>query len=126
MDGHLRRLFRRNLPEAQWTSIETGSTAAGVPDCEYIFPGGYQGWVEFKAARKDRVIIRSEQVGWLLTRSRMGGRCFIAVRRDRELMIYDGGQAAELKDRGISRIGWRYYGLTPWDWAAVKQLLIQK
>lgn len=123
MDGHLRRLFRQNMPEAQWTPIETGATAAGVPDCEFCFPGGLQGWVEFKASKSLAVGLRPEQVSWLLRRSRIGGRCFVAVRRDRELFLYSGAQAADLRDQGLRLppIG-RWSG--QWRWPEVRRMLV--
>jgi hypothetical protein len=37
-DGGLRVLFREPLPRTQWSSIETGATAGGVPDSEFGFP----------------------------------------------------------------------------------------
>lgn len=126
MDGNLRRLFRQNLPEAQWTSVETGSTAAGVPDAEFIFEGGCQGWVEFKAARGRIVSLRPEQVSWLVRRARLGGRCFVAVRCDRDLRMYLGRHAAELRDQGTrlqAHATWGPSVGTKWDWAAIKAVL---
>jgi len=122
MDGFLRQRFRQNLREAQWTSIETGATAAGVPDSEFIFPGGCQGWIEFKRAYGSRVRLRPEQVGWLLTRSRMGGRCFVAVRSEEDLYLYFGGWADSLLEMGLklSPTG-RWSGR--WDWREVRGIL---
>jgi hypothetical protein len=41
--GDLRRIFREHLKEAQWSSIETGATAGGVPDSDYCFEGRQAG-----------------------------------------------------------------------------------
>lgn len=103
-DGDLRKLFRQAMPQAQWTTIETGAVAQGVPDAEFIFPPpvvpkyrpstpgyidiyprtggpGVSGWIEFKQTGGWAVTLRPEQIGWLSRRVRHGGRAFIAVRR---------------------------------------------
>lgn len=130
MDGDLRKLFKKNLTAAHWTSVETGTTAQGVPDCEYCFPGGHQGWVECKATRGWAVTMRPEQVGWLLWRSRVGGRSFIAVRqlgkgRD-NLWIFHGSRASDLKASGLRGAEELYMaggGPAKWDWEMVQTIL---
>lgn len=112
------------MPMAQWTPVETGATSQGVPDHEYCFPDGDQGWVEFKAAHAWAVIIRPEQVGWLLRRYRLGGRCFIAVRRTlNELWIIHGRDAATLKSDGLKGIRPLLMCPEPWDWRQVEKIL---
>lgn len=102
IDGGLRALFRRHITSAQWTTIETGMTAQGVPDAEFCFPPvplsqckgsavdyshlsttkpGVQGWIEYKTTSGWAVTLRPEQIGWLDRRQRLGGRAFVAVRR---------------------------------------------
>ena len=68
------------MPMAQWTPVETGATSQGVPDHEYCFPDGDQGWVEFKAAHAWAVIIWAEQSGWLLRFLLLGGFCLLWFR----------------------------------------------
>lgn len=124
IDGGLRHAFRVGIPQAQWTSIETGATAAGVPDSEFCFPGGTSGWVEFKQISGWVVTLRPAQIGWLLRRSRMGGRCFVAVRKDSALYVLPGAQAVELREVGV-RSAQPVAGSSPsgWDWAEVARIL---
>jgi hypothetical protein len=124
-DGGLRGLFRQKMPEAQWTPVES-PVSLGIPDAEYCFPNGAQGWVEFKAAAANAVKVRPGQVGWHLRRHRMGGRSFIAVRRGSELLIFRGGGARDLVDGGIQGAqAWLAYHGTGrgWDWDAVRRVL---
>jgi len=131
-DGSLRTIFRDHIKRPQWTPIETGATAQGVPDMEYCFPGGVQGWVENKKTGGWAVTVRAEQVGWLLRRARMGGRCFIAIRRlngkSDELYMVHGRDAEQLQDRGLKGanfiLGTWSGGPAKWDWAAVERLLV--
>lgn len=80
IDGDLRQIFQRFIPDAHWQSIETGSTGRGIPDVNYCFEG-IEGWIEFKATEGWRVDVRPEQVAWIERRGRAGGRVFLAVRR---------------------------------------------
>src|SRR6266699_154364 len=79
IDGGLRKIFRKHLPKFHWLSVETGLTEQGVPDSNFCIDGR-EGWVEFKLTSANKVTFRSEQIGWLLRRSRAGGRTYIAVR----------------------------------------------
>lgn len=79
-DAGLRRIFQQHLPEFHWQAIETWSTGQGVPDANYCH-GGKEGWVEFKRAKGWRVHFEPEQIAWLERRARVGGRCFVAIRR---------------------------------------------
>jgi hypothetical protein len=128
IDGGLRSTFSRAMPEAQWTAIETGLTGRGVPDCEFCFPGGASGWIEYKLARGNVVRVRPEQVGWVERRVRLGGRVFVAVRRDDELLLYRGGAIRPLKVGGIPAAlpwllgGWGGGGGS-WPWDAIRAIL---
>jgi hypothetical protein len=117
-DGGLRAEFRKRFPTWQWTSIETGATASGVPDSEFCTPTGVEGWVEFKFTDKFYVQIKSFQVSWLMKRRRYGGNAWIAVRRTPtakkwagvdELWFMDGNQADALFYNGL-------YGVTALCW----------
>jgi hypothetical protein len=129
MDGGLRQLFRKHIKSAQWTSIESGQTERGIPDSEFCFPGGIQGWIEYKQT-KGWVIPKTKswpfQVAWIDRRARLGGRVFIAVRRIDELWLYRGKDAKGLKTGGLKAIrpmlreeGWP----GRWDWEAVERIL---
>jgi len=99
---------------------------------EYCFAGGVQGWVENKRTLGWAVTIRPEQVGWLLRRARMGGRCFIAVRRmngkSDELYMVHGRDAERLQDNGLKGANWILGvwsgGPARWDWGQVERLLV--
>jgi hypothetical protein len=127
MDGELRKIFRQNLPKAQWTAVETGLTAQGVPDAEYVFPGGDQGWVECKRSSAWAVSVRPLQVAWVLRRVRLGGRCFVAVRRrDDELWLLWGSQIKSLAAeglRGATALGVWTGGPSKWYWDEIERLL---
>lgn len=123
MDGQLRQIFRKNLPHAQWTAVETGATAAGVPDSEYCFPSGSSGWVEFKSIAGWRVTLRPAQIGWLLRRHRMGGQCFVAILRGDTLYVEPGSSAVALREVGVKDLpGWSG-GPSAWPWAQVERKL---
>lgn len=135
MDGELRTLFQKNLRTAQWTPVESGMTMQGIPDSEYCFPGGEQGWVEHKRT-EGWSIAKSKswpfQVAWIMRRIRMGGRAFVAVRRKRdELWLIDGSQVRQLADGGLRAVSpscLRFWtgGPSEWDWNAVETALKEK
>ena len=80
MDGDLRSLFRKHLPEFHWVSIESWVTGAGIPDANYCC-SGVEGWIEFKKTTAIAVRFKPGQIAWHEQRGRAGGRTFIAVRR---------------------------------------------
>jgi hypothetical protein len=127
-DGDLRSLFRKHIPEAWWVSIETPSTTSGVPDSWYQFKGGASGWIEHKRSYGNAVRFRKLQPAWLERCSRMGGRCFIAVRvnGDGDLVLFTGHDAFDLRDRGMMGVTpiARWAG-TPaqWGWDEVRAIL---
>jgi hypothetical protein len=120
IDGGLRPTFHKNLPDAQWTSIEN-SISSGMPDSEYCFPGGASGWIEFKRAYGAKIKFRPLQPGWIYRRARLGGRVFVAVLAGEELVIYRGLYVRELA-RGGLRCGVAP-ALASWDWGLVRALL---
>jgi hypothetical protein len=110
IDGGLSQLFQANLRGFHWQRIETGGTGLGIPDLNYCCRG-VEGWVELKLTQAWSVPLRPEQVGWLMRRSRAGGRCHIAVRRRApagqrrtacdELWLLPGGMAQAAKEAGL-------------------------
>jgi hypothetical protein len=139
-DGNLKNIFRAKLPEAHWQPVETWSTGQGVPDVEYCFPGGFSGWIENKLTAGWRVKYEPHQVGWLERRARMGGRCFVAVRRRcpagphrgpacDELWLFPGSKARLLlKEKMVASEALGIYsgGPAQWNWAAIKKHLTTK
>ena len=130
MDGNLRKIFSKAMPAAQWTPIETGTTAQGVPDSEYCFPGGKQGHIEHKRTLGWQVEIRPEQIGWIKRRVRLGGRVFVAVRqlgakRD-VLWLFHGKDVSELSKGGLRKVNPILEmpgGPDRWDWGLVQIVL---
>lgn len=123
-DGGLRQLFRKNLPEFDWTSIETGSTGRGIPDTNACGLGT-EFWIEFKKTDGWKIGLRPEQIGWITRRARFGGKVFIAVRRKEDELWLLGPEAAlgnSLKGLSYKPIG--EGGPRRWDWGAVKSVLI--
>lgn len=136
-DGGLRHIFSEHLPAWHWTPIETAMTGAGVPDANCCWKD-IEFWIEFKFTSGYAVVLRPEQVGWLLRRTRAGGRSFIAVRKTcppgrgreaaDELWLYRGSQARDLADgslRSVAPLGfWAGPGPARWDWAAIGRKLL--
>jgi hypothetical protein len=139
MDGELRSIFAKNLRSAQWTPIETGMTMQGVPDSHYIFPGGYAGWVEHKQTDGWQIKKTKSwpfQVAWISRYTRMGGRAFVAVRRNKdELWLIPGKQVQALANHGLKafvisgRLEGTYLtrfwtgGPRKWNWKEIEGVL---
>lgn len=117
--------------------MESPLTGSGIPDSEYCFPGGLQGWVEFKKANSNKVPhVRPGQIAWLERRCRYGGRAFVAVRlvvekqnvsTDRLLLFT--GMAARFLLEGILEVPKEFCrgewsgGPGAWDWESVEKAL---
>lgn len=143
IDGGLRQLFRTNLPQFDWCSIESGSTGGGIPDMNYCTrvygddADGYgkEGWLELKQTPGHRVTLRPEQVGWISRRVRAGGRVWIAVRQQapagprREardaLWLIPGADAKLALTSGLASptgaVRWSCWhgGPARWDWPQI-------
>lgn len=137
-DGNLRKLFQARLPHAHWVPIETWSTGQGVPDVNFCFPDGVEGWIENKISHGYAVKISPHQIAWLERRSRVGGRTFVAVRRQAasgprrgdaadELHLYCGADVRVLSLHGleseVAPLGRWVGGPTRWGWPAIEELL---
>lgn len=130
MDGELRTLFRQHLPKFHWVSIETWPVSSGVPDSNYCAAGGVEGWVEFKKISGWKIPWKQPylQVAWLERRSRTGGRCFLAVRRNQALYVFRGSDARRVLEEGIRGplpVGMWEGGPSHWDWARVGEILTE-
>lgn len=135
IDGGLRQLFTDNIPMAHWQSIESGLTGLGIPDSNACYSGS-EWWVEYKWTPEWACTLKPEQVGWLMRRSRAGGRVFVAVRKQRtaglrtpacdELWLFPGALARELKDGGIRAAPPLVHatgGPSQWPWDEVLRTL---
>ena len=132
MDGNLRGLFRDHLPQVHWQSIESGMTGRGIPDTNGCCQG-QEFWIEFKENKHWVVALRPEQIGWMLQRTRAGGRVFVALRRAvNELWLLDGAAAKDLRDLGLRRcpssavLGVYSGGPRAWDWGDILNHLTKK
>lgn len=128
-DGDLRSLFKKNILSAHWTTIETSATTSGTPDLEGCL-NGVQAWVELKRTDGWVVDIRPAQRGWILRRSSVGGRVWVAVRQlgtDRDnLWLVPGSAILELSTNGLKGLKSAHvWSLSPryWDWNKVSNLL---
>lgn len=140
-DDGLRPLFRKNIRDAHWQTIER-LLDRGVPDSNVCVDGS-ESWIEYKATKKWYVKMRPEQIGWLLARERHGGRTFVAVRRRcapgprreaaDELWLLRGSAAVVLAERGLAAfidleapeglLGRWGGGPGAWPWGRVRELL---
>ena len=138
-DNNLRPEIRsHNRVGMWWTTIETGLVTQGVPDLNYIADGGIEGWVECKATDGWAVKFQPMQVGWHERRYRMGGRTWIAIRRQSrggprsgpavdELYMVPGAFVIELRDEGVNCGRARFLGAGgpgAWDWDEFRRLAL--
>lgn len=130
VDDGLRLIFRKNIRKAHWQSVETGYTSRGVPDSNCCIQS-VDFWVEFKSVRRGWAVkMRPEQVAWLVTRERHGGRTFIAVRRRvsgaDELWLYRGSDAREVMDAGLVHppLLKETGGPARWKWDRIVDVLV--
>lgn len=135
IDGGLRPLLRRHLPQVHWTTVESGALAPGTPDLEGCIDG-VSFWIENKQTAGWACTLRPEQVGWLLRRSRARGRCFVLTRRRceegprraaaDELWLHPGASATLLRAGGLRQadaLGRWEGGPARWDWNHLLGLL---
>lgn len=136
IDGGLYHLLRDRFPRGHWVRVESGSMGPGTPDVN-VCMGGVESWLELKKTDAWKVRIRGAQVGWCETRSRHGGRVFVATRRVAaggsrsepadELWIHRGADIRLLEQLGLReapppllRCGG---GPARWDWARLQSIL---
>lgn len=138
-DGGLRGLFRTGLPHAFFQAIESWGVGAGVPDDHFLFSGGASGWIEFKKTDTNKVGLKPAQVGWAMRYSRMGGSCFVAVRKtvvagkrktaEDSLFVIRGRFASSVVEDGLapfySSSGAIVFegGPRAWDWKLIEAFL---
>jgi hypothetical protein len=129
MDGNLTELLRKHLPDGFYQRIES-STGLGIPDLFFAFDNQVNGWIEFKLARGNIVVIRPQQIAWLERASRLGCRCFLLVRRRRkvtdELFLFFGSAARTLAIEGLAAVTPLYYdhgGPAKWDFKQLRKEL---
>lgn len=139
-DNGLRPIIRGNLRDGMWwTTIETGLVTQGVPDLNFISDGAVEGWIECKATKAWAVVFKPLQIGWHERRRRMGGRTWIAVRRQTrggvrsgdtvdELYLVPGRYVEDLANNGLDGCAHVYYmgagGPAGWKWTDVRRHIL--
>lgn len=138
-DGGLRALFRQHLTRAagwEWTAMETGGTASGVPDVFWGHaPTRTRGWIECKKTDGWAVEFRPHQLAWLARYGPCGARTHVAVLargrgsaegRGAALWLLEGSQAEALARHGLRGPdpAARWLGApSEWDWESVGSML---
>lgn len=136
-DAGLRKLIHTHLPmpDFRWAAVETGASAAGLPDSHFLYrPGDFTGWVESKRADHWSVKFEPHQLAfWRLHATAVRG--FIAVRafganqtdgKGDGLYLYRGRDAERLDAEGL-RLEPVLKITAPvrsWDWSRVRQALL--
>lgn len=135
-DSGLRALIHKSLPmpDFKWAAVETGASAAGLPDSHFLYrPGGFTGWVESKKTDHWAVKFEPHQVQWHRLHY-AAVRGFIAVRALGKnqtdgfgdgLYLYQSHQIDELVELGLRLEPLlRITGsVRSWNWGAVKRVL---
>jgi Holliday junction resolvase len=133
-DGGLPKVISDYIPEADWVRIESGAVASGTPDLNGCLDGK-EVWIECKATKTWKVTnIRSAQVAWMEKRSRHGGRCKLAIRRnhwDEDVLwilktnamrvLLDGTSLHQMPAHLILNI--EPGGPAQWNWEAIREAL---
>jgi len=108
-------LMKPHIPnEAHVQRIETGGTGKGVPDVNYC-QNGKEIWIELKSIKGNKSELSPFQIAWLYNRAKAGGNCFVLIRKNREIKLF---QPTELKE--IQELNWKSESAVtleaPYDW----------
>ena len=135
-DAGLRKLIHTHLPmpDWRWAAVETGASAAGLPDSHFLYrPGDFTGWVESKRADHWAVKFEPHQLAfWRLHGTAVRGyiavRAFGANQTDGKgdgLYLYRGWEATLLDEQGLHyRPFLKITGpVREWNWALVAEAL---
>lgn len=135
-DHGLRKLIHAKLPKPEfvWAAVETGASAAGLPDSHFLHrPTGLVGWVESKRADHWAIKFEPHQVQfWRLHGPHVRG--FIAVKalgaaqtdgKGEALYLYPGSDVDALNEVGLRHPPLLLItGMSrTWDWSAVRAVL---
>ena len=117
-ESQLWTLVRQHLPkDAHVQRIETGLTGKGVPDLNYCLHGK-EIWVELKSIEGNKSQLSPFQIAWLHKRTKAGGNCFVLIRKNKEIKLYQPENLTELQ-----KLSWKddpIITLTvPYDWEAL-------
>ncbi len=140
-DDGLRAEIVKHLPILRgsavlWVSVESSSTASGIPDLYGCWRGRHV-WVECKSTSGWKPVINEFQVGFQVRLARAGGVGFVATRRRHgggprlgapvdELWVHAGEGAGLLRGGGLRAaepVLQGEGGVTRWDWEKVGGVL---
>ena len=95
--------IRHNLPKKCFATRIENKHGGGVPDVHFIWDG-LSFWCELKVIKSNAVNITAHQVAWNMAYWARGGSNFFLVKslKDRDLILFDGDQGADLIQGGIS------------------------
>jgi len=93
--------LKKVWPKAHWQTV-SGMAQGGVFDCNSCF-NSCEIWVEFKQAKKPKTPrglikpkVQKGQPAWQALREQAGGRTYVALLLDSELLILPGAAIIEL------------------------------
>jgi hypothetical protein len=121
-EAHFWAAIRTHIPEAHWQRIESGLTAAGVPDVNGCYLG-HEVWLELKIVRGRRVHLTPNQTNWLVKRSTYGGHCFVVAQDiEGKILLWAGRFAREVMEDGIRALG----RIDIEDWDHLKKVIFNR
>jgi len=121
-ENNLWQSLKRNLSKPLWQRIETGGTGRGIPDVFGAFNDSCC-WIELKVAKGNRVLLRPEQVAWLIKFGQTGLPTFILVGTDkRKMYLFSGLDAIIVKDLGLKAEPLLLL-TAPYDWNKLEEAL---
>ena len=114
-ESQLWTLVKENLPkDAHVQRIETGLTGKGVPDLNYC-QKGREIWIELKSIEGNKSQLSSFQIAWLYNRTKAGGKCFVLIRKKKEIRLFRPRTLEQYKE-----LNWNSPYITaittPYDW----------
>ena len=81
------RTLREKLsPMGHWTRIENVA-GAGIPDVNW-YPG-QDVWIELKTTKTNQVMFQSSQISWARHRHKRGGKIWLMIRTEKEIVLTD-------------------------------------
>ena len=100
--------------------IETGISAAGVPDVNCCYQGR-EFWIELKSIKGNQLTLSPMQISWMATRAKFGGTCYVLVQKQREVKLFKIVDLAQLKE-----LTWKSESLlhlkSPYEWERLLKL----
>lgn len=134
--GRVRDGLKGAVPGIDLMRVEN-MVQAGTPDVNFCIEMT-EGWIELKhtaapPARASTAVfknggLRDEQIVWIHTRVRRGGRVFILAQIGEGVVLLHGVYATKFNDMTLSELGrlarWRWAGSSP-DWVELARELIR-